>query len=48
MSWLWEVEVILLPLTTTEVSLFSLGYSALPSSFYCDGPPPILAFQLGF
>ena len=27
---------------------FSVGYSALLSSFYYDGPPLMLAFQLGF
>jgi hypothetical protein len=35
-------------LTMDEVSFFSLGYSTLPSSFFYDGPPPVLAFQLGF
>jgi len=42
------VGVTLLPLTTVEVSFFFLGYSTLPYSFCGDGPPPMLAFQLGF
>ena len=48
MSWLRKVGVTLLPLTMTEVSFFSLGYSTLPYSFCYDGPPLVLAFQLGF
>jgi hypothetical protein len=48
MSWLREVGVTLLPLTTIEVSFFSLGYLALPSIFFYDGLPLVLAFQLGF
>ena len=48
MSWLQEVGVTLLPLTIAEVFLFSLGYLTLPASFYYDGPPPMLAFQLSF
>ena len=45
---LQEVGVTLLHLIMNEVSFFSLGYSALPSLFCCDGPPLVLAFQLGF
>ena len=45
---LQAVEVTLLPLIITEVSFFSIGYSALPSLFCCDGSPSVLAFQLGF
>jgi hypothetical protein len=45
---LQEVGVTLLPLPMIEVSFFSMRYSALPSLFCCDGPPSVLAFQLGF
>jgi hypothetical protein len=45
---LQEVGVTLLHLIMNEVSFFSLGYSALPSLFCSDGPPSVLAFQLGF
>jgi len=30
------------------MSFFSLGYSIFTSSFGCDGPALVLAFQLGF
>jgi hypothetical protein len=48
MSQLQKVGVSLLHLLMAEMYFFSLGYSALPSSFGCDWPTLMLAFQLGF
>ena len=39
---------IIVTLPTPKMSFFSLGIRFLPSSFGCDGPALVLAFQLDF